>query len=177
MKQTENFKLNLMETSDPFSAKPLNDNFNALDALLKKRDEEINSKRLFVDAGTYTGDGATTRTMHISAHITIDNVIHIHSFTPVAVLVKKRIEPTTSGSYLQEETFRAGWGLWTGELEREAVCIKGGHKYSCKIKFTVANGSLTCTLVGAEGYDEDIDHGVVINNENGATYDYIAFGY
>lgn len=49
MKQTENCKLNLIETSDPFSPEPLNENARIVDELLHGR--------LMVTVGDYTGAG------------------------------------------------------------------------------------------------------------------------
>lgn len=77
MQQTETYKLNLIETSDPFSPNPLNENARktdaaitaetqaraAADAALDQRVTVLEGHKVRMIAGTYVGDGEVARTI------------------------------------------------------------------------------------------------------------------
>ena len=64
MKQTETYKLSLIETSDPFSPEALNDNAEALEKELARVDGEItriDGALLKLHCGTYKGSNGANR--------------------------------------------------------------------------------------------------------------------
>ena len=176
MTKTKNYNLNKPQADDLFSLKPLNENMDLLEAALS----DFAAKRCFVCAGSYTGNGATTKKIDTYALVKIDSVTNLINFKPVAVLVRKRRVPSTFGSVLPVDSIDAGWTLWTGAATHDSAYRRTGSSdqlWPCQIQFTATNGSLTCKLFGAESIDETIDHGALVNNEDGAIYDYVAFGY
>ena len=58
MKQTEQYQLNLVETTDTFSPQPINENTEAIETLLKNQSLAIDSCARMA-AGSYTGTGAS----------------------------------------------------------------------------------------------------------------------
>lgn len=64
MKQTETYKLNLIDRDDPFSPEALNDNAEAIDAALARVDGEItriDGALLKLHCGTYNGNNGANR--------------------------------------------------------------------------------------------------------------------
>lgn len=57
MQQTENYKLNIIETSDSFSPEPLNANTRVVDAQFAR----VEAVALKVASGIYTGNGTKNR--------------------------------------------------------------------------------------------------------------------
>ena len=75
MQQTTNYKLNLIETSDPFSPGPLNENAEKTETELAALDSRVTMlEAKYIVFGTYTGDGEISQFIELG-------------FTPKAVLV------------------------------------------------------------------------------------------
>lgn len=193
MKKTKNFELNLMESADLLSLTPLNQNVEILDEALKKQSDSLADKlkdqsdeqdtkilsRVMMAYGRYEGNG------DISA------AIKTPGFKPEVVLMRARTAPTprtgqSTSTVLPGESFGGGWVLWNG-VDLTAIYLKsagttddfGLPYYSqgkCTIDFTAKNGELSWQLTGATDRAKEVDHGEVINNKNGQTYFWVAFG-
>lgn len=66
MQQTEVYKLNLIETTDPFSPAPLNENTEKLETALSTETSALDARVTALEAkyfvfGTYTGNGASSQ--------------------------------------------------------------------------------------------------------------------
>lgn len=84
MQQTENWKLNLIETGDPISPQPLNENAEKIEAALFTKTDEtrtdgleqrvvaLEAQKIYL--GSYIGDGAVSRDIDLG-------------FAPKAVLI------------------------------------------------------------------------------------------
>lgn len=174
MKQTKNYLLNLMEAADALSAKPLNENAEKIEAALLAQQNAIVGK-LMMATGTYTGNGTRSVT------------IQTPGFKPEVVLVRYRT--TTSG---WSDAFRESW--WSGNnvkvsygVYARSDTVSGGYDagelrrdtITDNIRFTASNGSLEWKIYAIDGeyYDIREDGGPsAMNNENGTTYEWVAFG-
>lgn len=172
MKQTENLGLNLLETADLLSPKPLNENAEKVDAALGGMAEKLLG-RVMMASGSYTGDGTATVT------------IQTPGFTPKIVLMRQKREigvDKDEGVYTDSFSVDGGWACWAGEeylvtnVYAPDVLMPGGTygligRY--KITFTAEKGSLTWTT----HYGSFTDVNKNINNDKSVTYEWIAFGY
>ena len=131
MQQTEKYKLNLIESSDPFLPEGLNENTQKVEDVLAAR-EALSDERLadmdqrvtvleahqfFV--GTYTGDGQLSQEIHLG-------------FTPLAVCVG-----SISGS-----NYIANWA-YTGNNSYGVGIIEGGFKVSTSFAASTNNSGVT----------------------------------
>ena len=186
MKQTEKYGLNLLESSDPLSVKPINDNTETIEQALSEVSNTV-SARTLIACGRYTGTG--TRSV----------AIQTPGFKPRVVLM--RTVPAKVGSYQWGDTtgaqhfekimssigVEAGWCIWTGydmpaSYEIQATPRDGDEPtralVDTTIQFTSGTGQLTWRIGNIVDYDRvTYDDGPTsINNKNGEIYEWIAFG-
>ena len=77
MQQTQNYKLNKPETTDPFTPAPLNENADKLEGALTALDERVTTLEAHkIAAGCFKGNGGT-QTIELG-------------FTPIAVFITHR---------------------------------------------------------------------------------------
>lgn len=164
MRKTENFGLNLLDYSDQLSPKPLNENAAKLDAALVEHTAAI-SGRVMMACGGYEGSGTKNVT------------ILTPGFKPQVVLVRqKRALGVGTGGTVHTDSFTVdgGWACWMGEESLDTgVYELGMPSRTAKISFTAKTGSLSWTA--ENGALSGI--GRSINNAEGVTYEWIAFGY
>lgn len=173
MKQTENYGLKLLEFSDAFSPKPLNENAEAIDAALTEVNEAAGAC-VRMAFGSYVGSGTRSVT------------IQTPGFKAQAVLMRNA--GTVSGSLTNSDavSVKGGWCMWLGadlaasygvyatvdgETKRETVATT--------ILFTATHGTLTWKVPALPSEYTDVreDNGPnAANNSSGVTYEYIAFG-
>lgn len=180
MKQTDNFGLYVMETADPVSAKPLNENAAAIDAALQAHKAQILTRPMMA-CGSYVGDG--TRSV----------VIQTPGFKAQIVLMKEKMHVADTK---QDDVFgvSGGWCLWNGsnlsavyEVYARADEVSGDYgegelrrdAISTTVAFASAVGNLTWSISDRPDkyYDVRDDSGPkVMNNAQGITYEWIALG-
>lgn len=170
MRQTENYGLNLPETADLLSPKPLNENAEKVDAALAA----LAAGCVMMASGSYTGNGAGSVT------------IQTPGFTPKVVLMRQKREigvDETGVVYTDTFSVDGGWARWAGE-ESLTTNVYAPDVYHAsdgsrgiigryEITFTAKKGSLTW----ATHYGVFPDINKNINNSKGVTYEWIAFGY
>lgn len=104
MQQTENLKLNLIETGDPISPVPLNENMDKIEAALRTKtgaaetavltQRVVELEKLHFACGAYTGDGANNRL--ISLGFAPDIVIVNGGVSKQTTLVKGAVSSGSS---------------------------------------------------------------------------------
>ena len=170
MKKTEKLGLNLLETSDLLSVKPLNENAQKLEQAVAANTAAI-SGRVKMASGSYVGNGASSVQ------------IMTPGFKPQVVLMRQKRELGVSAEgvvYTDQFSVDGGWARWAGEgflwtnIYAPDVATSSGTGLIevAKINFTAAVGSLTWTT----HYGSINDVNKNINNETGVTYEWIAFG-
>lgn len=183
MKQTENFKLSLMEMTDLLSVKPLNENAEKIDATLTAQAQEIGA-RLKLVGGSYTGDGKHSVT------------IQTPGIRPQALLMRRVRTVGAMGGvprFERECGFSDAsvdgccWLMWRGEdipVQYYRFRWAGDDPVTGEvdapmyeavetaIRFTPEPGSVTWKL----SVDVDFDHSFLVNNKEGEAYEWIAFG-
>ena len=183
MKQTTNYGLNILETADSLSMKPLNESAEKLDTALKGFAQQIEG-RVMMAKGSYIGDG------------TLKVTLRTQGMQPQAVLVRKvdAIGAIAGGEELREENcgFRTGgfggigWSLWRGEdIAANYYDVSNEHEdpetgemvtlYRAKpttIRFTSEQNGVSWELAA----ELRMDHSALVNNEKGTIYEWIAFG-
>ena len=178
MKQTEKYGLNLLEMKDTLSPVPLNENAQVIDAALNT----LAAERLKLAVGSYTGNGAMSVT------------IRTPGLKPKAMLVRKRRVIGCSGSlsvlptrwnttmFTDKLEVDGGWLLWLGwdipvqytyvtSYDEEGNAVSGENADSA-VRFDASVGSLQWSV--SDEHASQLP--VLVNNENGVTYDWIVFG-
>lgn len=166
MKQTENFGLKQIESSDLLSATPLNENAALIDTVLQAQKNEILG-RVMMACGSYTGDGTKSA------------AIQTPGFKPIAVLMKPKlrehgytISTDLAGStHVTARTDQlavdAGWCLWIGGNLRTNFGL---------ITFDAQVGSLSWYMTVGDEVDYAYYVPDVMNNGESTCYEWIAFG-
>lgn len=173
MKQTENYNLNLLEMSDQFSLKPLNDNSEKIEAALKAQ-AEVAAGKLMMATGSYTGNGTRSVT------------IQTPGFTPKAMLLRRARNDWGHEEYVEH------WWLGsdipttymiTATSDTPPGTYEPGEQFdatiSATISFVADSGSLTWSIpdIPQEYYDVTSDSGPgAMSNSKDTSYEWIAFG-
>lgn len=167
MRQTENFGLNLIDASDMLSLKPLNENMEKVDAVLRAQQTSTAGK-LMMATGTYSGDGGRSVT------------IQTPGIRPKTLIV----------SQIQGNTWKAlsAACMWNGSevnIAYQIGAVKDGGSSSAvytiktEISFAAEYEKLTWSIPDIPdnytnvSYDEGPD---AINNVGNLKYAWIAFG-
>ena len=156
MKQTENYKLNILEAADPVSAKPLNENAQLIDAALQAQKGMILGRTMMA-CGSYTGDGTTEVT------------IQTPGFKPQVVLMRTRDAYFVSNANYSAMAAR-GWCLWLGEAEVEIE--QTASSVTGSIRFETKNEELTWRYTG----NASAAVPAAVNNISDQEYQWVAFG-
>ena len=172
MKQTTTYGLNLMESSDLLSAKPLNENAEKIDAVLAAQ-AEIVAGKLMMATGSYTGDG--TRSV----------IIQTDGFTPKVLLLRKVDETrndTTSLYWWIGVDVPIAYSI-TAKSDTPPGTYEPGEQFEATIRaeisFAAEDGSLSWVIpdLPQEYYDVVSDGGpAAAGNQTAARYEWIAFG-
>lgn len=172
MKQTKNYLLNLMEVVDVLSAKPLNENAEKIEEALLAQQNAIAGK-LMMATGSYTGNGKRSVT------------IQTPGFQAKALLLRERYSGWPQSTNI---SLWLGQNIDTGYLIAAAsnnppYQYEPGEQFEIRItatiKFEAKTGELKWSIPGIPDkyYDVTTDGGPsAMNNENGTTYEWIAFG-
>ena len=175
MKQTENFKLSLMEASDLLSAKPLNENAEKIDTALAVHAAALSGK-LMMAVGTYVGNDTRSVT------------VQTPGFKPQAMLMREQDPNGVRSGAESGMSVSGGWCLWLGSdlpaeysigMPEESGYIEKYEYIQTTVKFTPEFETITWSIPRyPDKYtDVRIDHGYqVVNNAAGKTYEWIAFG-
>lgn len=195
MRQTINLALNLMETADLLSAKPLNDNAEAIDTAIKGLQDKaaaadtsirnlaaslngVVSSSLKMAAGSYVGDGTRSVTLATPG------------FRPQIILMSVRETVNGSAGITQKTmiSVQGGWCLWIGAdiAATYNVRSRSDESYdmttktlSAEVSFSSGENAITWSIpaLPANYFDVDLDDGPnVVNNRQGVTYDWVAIG-
>lgn len=167
MKKTGAYRLNLMESLDVLSAKPLNENAEKIENALAAQESALSGK-LMMAAGCYTGTGTRSVT------------VPTPGFTPRAMLLRR-----TSGSELQWWIGSDIPGKYniTARSDVPSYGYEPGEQFddtiSTTISFQAATGSLNWSIpeISEKYYDVTSDGGpAVMWNGKNTVYEWIAFG-
>ena len=153
MKQTEKYRLNLMEMNDTLSPAPLNENAQTVDAAMNSLADRLQSK-VHMAFGSYTGNGTNRVT------------IQTPGFKPQVVLMRTKGDWLDGGLlYYQAMAVNDGWCLWMGE-ERMTE-LTSAMDSTVVTNFDAQVGSLSWSTEGAA---------IARNNSKSQTYQWVAFG-
>ena len=172
MKKTGTYELNLMESSDLMSARPLNENAEKIDAALKAQAETAAGK-LMMATGSYTGSGTRSVT------------IQTPGFRPKALMLRR----AANGWYGAEDAY---WWLGsdvpttyniTAASDTPPGTYEPGDQFNATIRttisFTADSGSLAWSIpdLPQEYYDVTSDGGpAALMNSKATSYEWIALG-
>ena len=179
MKQTENFGLKQLESSDLLSAAPLNENAALIDAALQAHQTAI-SGRLKAVGGRYTGDG--TMSVTIETPGIRPQILLMYPIGTRVGAVQKIPYPTQSECSFNSASMNGqiSWYAWRGEdvsLSYYALSSGSGDDATYKtsetrVAFTPVSGSISWNLAAEVPFDQP----VLVNNASGEIYEWIAFG-
>ena len=173
MKQTEHYGFLLMESEDLMSAKPLNENAEAMDEVLQEQRSKILS-RLMMATGKYTGNGSRTVT------------INTPGFKPKVLMLRE----INTGTWVNHNN--VCW--WLGEnisvtykvyarVDEDSSYGAAGElreeKVAASIAFTAQMDSLSWSIppLPEKYYDVGRDEGPEgMSNQTKREYEWIAFG-
>ena len=171
MKLTNLLGLTLMDAEDQLSARPLNENAQKLDEVVGGIAQKLGNIAMMA-YGSYVGNG--------NASVTIQTP----GFKPEVVFMRQKRELGVSAEgivYSDSYSVDGGWAYWAGEKSLDtniyapSVHTSGGASGLIGVQpiwFTAEMGSLTWTT----------DNGTLsalnknINNTEGVTYEWVAFG-
>lgn len=172
MKKTGTYELNLMESSDLMSAKPLNENAEKIDAALKAQAETAAGK-LMMAAGRYTGSGTRSVT------------IQTPGFRPKALMLRRAVngwDGAEDAYWWLGSDVPATYNI-TAASDTPPDGYEPGEQFTATIRttisFTADSGSLTWLIpdIPQEYYDVTSDGGpAALMNSRGVTYEWIALG-
>ena len=157
MKQTENYKLNILEAADPVSARPLNENAQLMDAALLEQKRMILGRTMMA-CGSYAGDGTTEVT------------IQTPGFKPQVVLMRSKDAYFVRNAGYAAMATQSGWCLWLGDEEMQIEQTASSAAGS--IRFAAQNGKLTWSFNGTMGDAVP----AAVNNSSDREYQWVAFG-
>ena len=134
---TSNYQLHQWVPEDDFLRTDFNTDFQKIDTAIKavkNQADGLNSSKAEIVTGSYTGDGAATRTVTLG-------------FRPTAVLLENRMGARGSSSVIQ-----AGLALWDAPL----YTVSGGVPNPSALEitatgFTAANGGSTGSTLNIDG--------------------------
>ena len=179
MKQTENHGLKLVEMSDTLSPTPLNENAQAIEAILHDLSTAVGG-HLKIATGSYTGDG------------TMSVAIETPGLKPKAMLVRERKTIGYKGhyyfpgwgitTYTDKLEAEGGWLLWLGwdipvtysyvtEYAEDDKAIDG-ENVDTTVRFTAALGGLQWSVTEESAKSQP----ALVNNVDTKTYDWIVLG-
>ena len=98
MQQTETYKLNLIETSDPFSPQALNENTQKIEEVVSEKLGEMDARVTVLEGKrivllVYTGDGTQNRVIQLG--FTPTGVIYFSAFNGVIAFLSPSDKPGT----------------------------------------------------------------------------------
>ena len=177
MRQTVNLGLNLMDAADPLSAKPLNENAEIIDAVIKGL-QDAATGRFRMASGSYVGNGTRS--------VTLDTP----GFRPQAILVSVRETVNGSAGSTQKTTIavQGGWCLWVAKKQpptnhHPTPTKQTKHNTTktirAEVAFSFGENKTTWSIpaLPANYFDIALDDGPnVVNNRQGVTYDWVALG-
>ena len=108
MQQTENLKLNLIETGDPISPIPINENAQKIEAALDAQDARLTVlEAKYIVSGTYIGDGQTSQ--FIDLGFTPKAVVVHHEYIAYYTALAVAGQSSSSGSKIALEVVENGF--------------------------------------------------------------------